>query len=320
LCRILDAFASDADPAPAVAVWGGIGTGKSALAIHAAHQLAERYPDGQLYLDLHGCQADVAPLTPAEVLGRLLRTLGVAGPAIPTPVDEAAALLRSLVAGRRLLFVLDNAADARQVMPLLPAASGCGTIVTSRQPLASLTDLRSIGIGPLAEAEALSLLRHWIGAERVAAEPHEAAAIAYWCEYLPMALRVAAARLVLRPGWPLAELRTRLADERRRLDTLELDGTGVRASIAGSHARLLHSTDATEQASARAFVTLGSNGCTRFTLADAARVLSAAEPSVEPLLERLVDAQLLETSTPGVYRMGALLRLYAREQQRDGRA
>ncbi|WP_327039235.1 BTAD domain-containing putative transcriptional regulator [Micromonospora maris] len=307
--------AGTADSAPVVSIYGAAGVGKSALAIHAAHRLAGRYPDGQLYIDLRGTSVDAEPLTPVDALARLLRTLGVSSMSSdPEQVDEAAALFRSVVAGRRLLLVLDNAVDAAQVRPLLPSGAGCGTLVTSRQPLAGLGDVSQLRVGPLTVADAIALLSHWVGAERVAAEPEAATAIAEWCECLPLALRIVGARLVARPGWPLAELRDRLADERRRLDNLEFDGVGLRASMAGSYDRLSGSPDISERAIAEAFKLLGTSPMTELSRSTAARLLARSEAHTERILERLVDVQLLETSTPGSYRMGELLRLYARER------
>jgi DNA-binding SARP family transcriptional activator len=299
---------------PIAGIYGAAGAGKSTVAIHAAHRLADRFPDGQMYLDLHGNSAGTPPLRPMEALARLLRTLGDDRPAPAMQVDEAAALFRSLTADRRMLLVLDNAADASQVRPLLPSGTGCGLLLTSRQPLVGLCDAGQIPLGPLAVNEAVALLGHLEGGDRVATEPEAAARIAKLCECLPLALSIAAARLVARPGWPLAELRDRLADEHRRLDNLEFDGLGLRASIAGSFQRLSDSADPTARAAAEAFQLFGASGCPELSRSAAARLLAQPEAYAERTLERLVDAQLLETSTPGTYRMGDLLRLYARER------
>lgn len=299
---------------PIAGIYGAAGSGKSTLAVHAAHQLVDRFPDGQLYLELRGNSAGTAPLSPSDALGRLLRTLGADPPPSTVQADEAAALFRSLMAGRRMLLVLDNAADASQVRPLVPSGTGCGLLVTSRQPLVGLGDVGQIPVGPLAVDEAVELLGQLEGGHRVAAEPEAARAIALWCECLPLALRIAAARLAARPGWPLAELRDRLADERRRLDNLEFDGLGLRASIAGSFQRLSDSADPTARAAAEAFKLLGASGVPEVNRSTAARLLAQSEAYAERTLERLVDAQLLETSTPGRYRMGDLVRLYAAER------
>ncbi|PZF99475.1 hypothetical protein C1I93_05790 [Micromonospora endophytica] len=316
LAPILDWLspAGTAGSAPVVSIYGAAGVGKSTLAIHAAHKLTSRYPDGQLYIDLRGTSADAEPLTPVDALARLLRTLGVSMSYVGEQVDEAAAQFRSVVAGRRLLLVLDNAVDAAQVRPLLPSGAGCATLVTSRQPLAGLSDVCQLRVGRLTLPDAIALLSHWVGGQRVAAEPEAAVAIAEWCECLPLALRIVGARLVARPGWPLAELRDRLADERRRLDNLEFDGVGLRASMAGSYDRLSGSADRSERAIAEAFKLLGTSTMTELSRSTAARLLARSEAHTERILERLVDVQLLETSTPGSYRMGELLRLYARER------
>jgi hypothetical protein len=160
----------------------------------------------------------------------------------------------------------------------------------------------------------VALLGQWVGEARIAAEPEAAVAIARWCECLPLALRIAGARLVARPRWPLAELRDRLADERHRLDNLELDGVGLRASIGSSYQRLSRSADRAERATAEAFKLLGASDVPELDRSAAARLLTRSEADAERMLERLVDAQLLQTLAPGSYRMGDLMRLYARER------
>jgi hypothetical protein len=163
------------------AVAGTAGVGKSALAVHAAHRLAGRFPDGQLYVNLQGASAGLAPLAPLEVLGRFLRALGADPAAVPTEVEEAAASWRSQVAGRRVLVVLDDAADAAQVRPLLPAGAGCGVLVTSRRALTSLHGAHHLPLDVLDPAEAQALLARLAGPGRVAAEPQAAAELAEWC-------------------------------------------------------------------------------------------------------------------------------------------
>jgi DNA-binding SARP family transcriptional activator len=295
------------------AIEGMGGIGKSALAIHAAHRLAPRFPDGQLYVNLQGATAGLAPLEPLEVLGRFLRALGVAGGQVPGEVAEAAAMFRSVVAGRRLLVVLDNAADVAQVAPLLPGVPTCGVLVTSRRVLASLDGAVHLHLDVLAPEEATALLGRLAGAERVAAEPEAAASVARLCGFLPLALRIAGARLAARPGWSLRVLADRLGDERERLAELELAERGVRASLAVSYEALRSSGDATDRAAADAFGLLGVPDGPDFGVPVVARLLDRDEPASEALLERLVDAQLLETASPGRYRMHDLMRLYARE-------
>jgi DNA-binding SARP family transcriptional activator/tetratricopeptide (TPR) repeat protein len=296
-----------------LAVAGTPGVGKSALAVHAAHRVAGRFADGQVYVNLQGAAVGPAPLGPLEVLGRFLRSLGVDPGAVPAEVEEAAALWRSRVAGRRLLVVLDDAVDAAQVRPLLPAGSGCGVLVTSRRVLASLPGAHHLRLEVLEPAEAVELLGRLVGPQRVAAEPEAAAEVARLCGYLPLALRIAGARLAARPGWPVKALAQRVADAQRRLDELELADLGVRASFTVSDEQLRASDDPTDRAAAAAFGLLGLLDGPELGVPVAARLLDRPDDVAERVLERLVDAQLLETPAPGRYRLHDLLRLYARE-------
>jgi DNA-binding SARP family transcriptional activator/tetratricopeptide (TPR) repeat protein len=301
------------EPVVVSAVVGTAGVGKSALAIHAAHRLAGRFPDGQLYVNLQGAAVGSAPLGPGEVLGRFLRGLGVDPAAIPGDLEEAAALWRSQVAGRRLLVVLDDAADAAQVRPLLPAAPGCGVLVTSRRVLTSLEGAQHLHLDVLAPDEAIQLLGRLAGPQRVAAEPQVAAEVVRLCGRLPLALRIAGARLAARPSWPVRTLAERLADAQARLDELELADIGVRASFTVSDQHLRASGDPTDRAAAAAFGLLGMLDGPELGMPVAARLLDIGERAAERVLERLVDAHLLETPAPGRYRLHDLLRLYARE-------
>jgi DNA-binding SARP family transcriptional activator/Tfp pilus assembly protein PilF len=310
------ALLADGQRVPIVALSGPPGVGKTALVVHVAHRLAERFPDGQLYVDLHGATAGLRPLAPLEVLGRFLRALSTAPAAIPTKLEEASALFRSRVAGRRVLVVLDNAADAAQVRPLLPASAGCGVLVTSRRVLSALDGARHLYLDVLDPGEAVELLGCLAGQERLAAEPEAAAEVARCCGWLPLALRIAGARLAARPAWPVSALTGRLADAQGRLDELELAEVGVRASFQVSHQQLSASPDALDRAAARAFGLLGVLDGPELGVPVAARLLDASEDVAERVLERLVDAHLLQTHAPGRYRLHDLLRLYARELAR----
>ncbi|HEX6683585.1 MAG TPA: tetratricopeptide repeat protein [Candidatus Limnocylindrales bacterium] len=295
------------------AIDGAGGVGKSGLAIHAAHQVAGAFPDGQLYVDLRGATDGLAPLEPIEVLGRFLRALGVGGNDIPSDPDEASARFRTQVAGRRLLVVLDNATDEAQVRPLLPGAPGCGVLVTSRRTLAGLDAGCRVRLDVLSPHEAVRLLAALVGPERVAAEPEAAEAAARRCGYLPLALRIAGARLAARPGWPLAVLADRLAREQRRLDELEVADLGVRTSFTVSHNQLRYSASATDREAAQAFVMLGTWDGPELGVPMAARLLDVGEDRAERVLDHLVSAGLLEPARPGRFRLHDLLRLYARE-------
>lgn len=230
-------------PAPVTVVLVGPGgIGKTTLALAAAHQLADSFPDGQLYADLRGSHDN--PADPHAVAGRILRTLGVDGSRLPEDPDERIATYRSHLAGRRILVVLDDAAGEAQVRPLLPGAAPCGVLVTSRRQLAALVDAARFTVPVLPPADAVALLTHGARPERVAAEPEAAAAIVAACGRLPLAVCIAAARLAVRPDWTLAEFRQRLARERHRLDELAVGDLDVRASIGLSYRSLPPATQA----------------------------------------------------------------------------
>ncbi|MDQ7909733.1 BTAD domain-containing putative transcriptional regulator [Phytohabitans sp. ZYX-F-186] len=300
-----------AGPVVVSAIQGTGGVGKSALAVHVAHQLAGEFPGGQLYADLLGSTAGLTAADSLEVLGRFLRALGVPGAEVPSQLAEAAARFRTEAAGRRLLVLLDNAADEAQVRPLLPGTPGCAVVVTSRRPLAALSGATPLPLDVLGPAEAVELLARLAGRARVAADPEAAALVARRCGYLPLALRIAGARLAARPAWSMAVLAERLAGENHRLDELEVADIGVRASFAVSYQELETSADPADRAAAGAFARLGWWICPDFSVPVAAALLG--DGAVEPLLERLVDARLLESPAPGRYRLHDLMRLYAAE-------
>jgi DNA-binding SARP family transcriptional activator len=295
------------------AIHGAGGIGKSALAIHVAHRLAGRFPDGQVYVNLQGATPGLAPLGAGEVLGRLLRSLGVDPAQVPTDTEEAAARWRSLVAGRRLLLVVDNARAAVQVRPLLPASASCAVLVTSRQPLTTLEGAVAVQLDLLPREQAVELLGRLAGQQRVAAEPRAAAELARCCGYLPLALRIAGARLVARPAWPISELVRRLADQQRRLDELTTGDLAVRASFEVSVQALRDSPDPLDRSAAEAFGLLALPDGPDLDVLAAARLLDVPAARAERVLERLADAQLVEAARPGRYQFHDLLRLYARE-------
>jgi tetratricopeptide (TPR) repeat protein/transcriptional regulator with XRE-family HTH domain len=292
------------------AVAGKAGVGKSALAVHVAHQLAADFPDGQLYTNLRG--AHPQPLDPAEVLAWSLRALGVDGGAVPSGVEERAALYRSRLAGRRMLVVLDDAASEAQVRPLLPGGPTCAVLVTGRARLAGLEGARLVHLDVLDAGQATELLARIAGAERVAADPEAATAITTACGGLPLAVRIAGARLAARPHWPLARLAGLLADERGRLDELVHGDLEVRASLSLSYQGL-------GQAQRRLFGRLGLLDAPDVAAWVASALLDRPLPEAEALLEDLVDAQLVDVAAWDVtgrprYRLHDLLHAYARER------
>jgi len=297
-----------------VAISGVGGVGKSALAVHAAHHLAARFPDGQFYVNLQGGTAGLRPLSPGELVARLLRGLGVNGRDIPVEVEEAAARFRSLVAGRQVLLVLDNAVSAVQVRPLLPASPTCAAIVTSRGVLATLDGASQLHLEVMLPLEAIHLLGKLCGADRLAAEPRAVEDLARQCDYLPLALRIAGARLAARPSWPVRALAERLADERTRLDELELAELAIRSCFQVGYQALNDSADAQQRLAARLFRLLGLHCGPDLSVWTAAALLDSSPTIAEAALERLVDAQLLETPARHRYRMHSLLLLFAREQ------
>ncbi|GAA4704408.1 SARP family transcriptional regulator [Phytohabitans rumicis] len=303
---------TDGRPAAALAIAGvaGMGgVGKTTLAVHVAHQAAPAYPDGQLYANLRGAEA--VPLDAADVLARFLRALGVDSRAIPEDVVERAELYRTRLAGRRVLVVLDNAASEEQVRPLLPGAASCAVLVTSRARLTGVEGARWIDLEVFASGEAIRLLGRVTGDDRVATQPADAAEIVRLCGGLPLAVRVAGARLTARPSWRLAHLAGMLRDERRRLDRLATGDLEVRASLALSY-------DGLDGATRLLFRRLGLFDVPDFPGWLAGAVLDGPADAAAHL-EALFDAQLLAAAGVDAagqirYRFHDLVRLYAQER------
>ncbi|MFY1688313.1 BTAD domain-containing putative transcriptional regulator [Plantactinospora sp. WMMB782] len=301
--RMLDPTAGGV---PVVAVSGQPGVGKSALAVTVAHRIRDRFPDGQLFVHLAGASA--APRDPAALLADLLRVLGVPGSALPQNLSALAAAYRARLADRRVLVVLDDAATAAQVRPLIPGTPGSAVLATSRRRLSGLIDARHLPVGPLTDDEARALLADVVGPDRVAGEPGQAARIAAACGNLPLAVRIAGTRLATR-SWPLAILADRLDDERQRLDELAAGDLQVRASLALS-------VQALSAPTREAFGLLGSLGPVSFAAWAVAELLDSAD--ADRVLDELVEASLLEVARPTDggeprYRLHDLLRVYAEE-------
>ncbi|MEU7647457.1 AfsR/SARP family transcriptional regulator [Streptomyces huasconensis] len=288
----------------AVSALAGIGgVGKTTLAVHVAHVARAHFPDGQLYVDLQGAGARSAE--PETVLGAFLRALGTADSAIPDSLEERAALYRSVLDGRRVLVVLDNARDAAQVRPLLPGMEGCAALVTSRVRMVDLAGAHLVDLDVMSPEEALLLFTRIVGEERVTSEREAALDVVAACGFLPLAIRIAASRLAARRTWTVSTLAAKLADERRRLDELQAGDLAVKATFELGYGQL-------EPAQARAFRLLGLADGPDLSLAAAAAVLDLPLDETEDLLESLVDTSLVESAAPGRYRYHDLVRLYAR--------
>ncbi|WP_236725464.1 tetratricopeptide repeat protein [Amycolatopsis orientalis] len=296
------------------AVDGAGGMGKTTLALHWAHRIQDRFPDGTLHVNLRG-YGPGTPVTSGEALSGFLRALGVAARAIPADVDAQAALLRSLLAGKRTLLVLDNAHSAEQVRPLLPGTAGCMVLVTSRDSLTGLvvTDAaHRLTLDLLTPPEALDLVTGILGAERAAAEPDAVAALIRLCARLPLALRVAASRAAAHPHLTVADVVTELEDDRTRLDVLSEfadERAAVRAVFDWSYRRL-----PPEQA--RLFRRLGLHPGPDLSLPAAAALAELPPAETRPLLAALAGAHLIEPTAGGRYRFHDLLRAYAADQAR----
>ncbi|WP_405061052.1 tetratricopeptide repeat protein [Kribbella sp. NBC_01505] len=295
-----------------VAVTGMGGIGKTTLAVHAAHKLVTTYPDGHLYVNLRG-YGPGKPMSTTDALRNLLRSLGVELQLIPDEVEEASALLRSQLTGRRFLLFLDNAADVQHVIPLLPGSPGSAAIITSRGSLANLPGARQVRLDALSESESLALLAGVVGPGRVAAEPKAAEVLAAFTGRLPLAVRLIGGRLAARPNWPIQHLVDLLEDEDRRLDSLGSDETGVRANIASSFDFLETSDRPLDREAVRALPLLSIPDGSDLRTPVVARLLDVPVRKADALLERLADLNLLESLAPERYRLHDLIRAYARE-------
>ncbi|WP_284740866.1 AfsR/SARP family transcriptional regulator [Amycolatopsis sp. RTGN1] len=290
-------------PAAVAAIDGMAGIGKTTLAVHAAHLLADHYRDARLFLDLHGHTPGRAPTTPMAALDTLLRALGVPGGRIPDDLDARAALWRAELATRSVLVVLDDAADLAQLRPLLPGTARTLVLVTSRHRLVGLDSALSVSLDVLPEADAAALFAGVLGDDR-AADAGAVHDVVDRCGYLPLAIRLAAARLRARPSWPVRYLAERLRGLGWPLAELEADDCGVAAALAPSCDRLA-------PPARRMFRLLGLHPGPDFDAPAAAALAAIAVPEAERLLEHLVDDHLLRQSAAGRYRFHALVRRHA---------
>ncbi|GAB3878568.1 BTAD domain-containing putative transcriptional regulator [Kibdelosporangium lantanae] len=282
------------------AIDGMAGVGKTALAVHAAHQLADRYPDAQLFIDLHGHTSGQPPVSPSAALDTLLRTLGVPTERIPTDLEARSALWRAELANRSVLVVLDNAADAAQVRPLLPGTARTLALITSRRQLVDLDFVQTLSLDVLPLADAVALFHTVAGPDRATADPDAVRDVVEQCGRLPLAIRIAAARLRTRPSWTVGHLAARL-----RLTELSAGDRSVAAAFTLSYEHL-------EPPLRRMFRLLGVHSGPDIDVAAAAALAATDAVTAERLLEDLVDAHLLQQPTAGRYRFHDLLRQHAR--------
>ena len=304
LTRLLDEAGASGGTVVISAIDGMAGIGKTALAVHVAHRLAEKFPDGQLFLDLRGYTQGQQPRTANEALTWLLRCLGVPPERIPTDAEQAAALYRQRLADTRTLIVLDNAATEAQVRPLLPGTGSCLVLVTSRRRLRALDDAHSMSLDLLSPSNAVALLHAVAGPGRIPAEDPQLDEVVELCGYLPLALRIAAALLRHRPAWPLEHLAGRLRDQQQRVTALS-DGERELAAVFDlSYASL----DAPHRLLWRRLGLVPGSALDAY----AAAALTQTDPaSAAMVLEDLVDHNLLTGHTPGRYRLHDLLRAHA---------
>ncbi|MGW4412122.1 ATP-binding protein [Nonomuraea sp. NPDC004702] len=292
------------------ALSGKGGVGKTSLALHVAHRVRDHFPDGQMYVNLRGVEAQV--LDPAEVLGRFLRELGVDAESVPEQVEDRARMYRAQLADRRILLVLDNALNEQQVRPLLPGSATCAVLITSRARLGALSGAHTHALDVMTVEQGLDLLQNIVGKARVAAEPHGAREIVELCGQLPLALRIAGARLASRPIDRLAGFAVRLRDEQHRLDLLKVGDLEVRANFALSY-------QVCDEELRGAFRLLGMLKTADFSAWTLAALAGVSMHTAQEMLERLVDAELIEIAgddRTGIrrYRFHDLLRVFARER------
>jgi tetratricopeptide (TPR) repeat protein/transcriptional regulator with XRE-family HTH domain len=305
----------DTDGTVAIAAIAGMaGVGKTALAVHWAHQHADRFPDGQLYVDLHGFDPGGPPVEVATAVRRFLDALAVQPERMPTDVDARLDMYRSMLAGQRMLIVLDNARDADQVRPLLPGSAGCMVVITSRSQLTDLIALDGaapLTVGLLTTEESRELLARRLETGRLVREQPQADEVIELCGRLPLALNIAGARSDTDPGMPLSELAAGLRDAHQRLDLLS-DGLGsvaVRAVFSWSYRAL-------SEPAARLFRLLGVHPGPDFGLRGAASLASLSPSQTRRVLDELTDAHLVTEHAHGRYALHDLLRAYAAELAR----
>ncbi|HEX8347997.1 MAG TPA: helix-turn-helix domain-containing protein, partial [Actinoplanes sp.] len=301
----------EGEPGAVAVISGAGGVGKTALAVHWAHRAADRFPDGQLYVNLHGFGPEGSAADPGAVLADFLTALGVDRTAVPAATAARTALFRSRLAGRRVLVLLDNARDAEQVRPLLPGAGGCRAVVTSRSRLTGLIatdDAVPVPLDVLDDVEAVELLERRLGTDRVAATPDAVAAIVARCDRMPLALAIVAARAVAQPGTSMVEMAEELRDPAGALAALDIGdaATDLRTVFSWS-------VRALPASSRRLFALLGLHPGTDIEAYAAANLAGESLPATRRMLAELVSLHLMNLRPGGRHGMHDLVRAYAAE-------
>jgi tetratricopeptide (TPR) repeat protein len=314
LSDVLEASVQAGSPVVISAIGGTGGIGKTWLALHWAHRHLDRFPDGQLFVDLRGFDPSDKPVAPHEAVRGFLDALVTDQKEIPADLSSQLALFRSLVAQRRMLVVLDNARDGDQVAPLLPGTPTCTVLVTSRDQMASLSATHSAHMLPvdmLSEPDARALLSHHLGQERLTAEPTAVTELVAWCAGLPLALSIVASHACLEPLTPLAEFAAELRDASTRLEVLDAgtSATQIEAVLSWSY-------DALTAEQAAAFRLVGLAPGSDLSVHAAASLTGLSLTGVRKVLRQLVRVSLVQQHAPGRYRMHDLVRLYAAQKAR----
>jgi tetratricopeptide (TPR) repeat protein len=306
LTGVLKQAISSPELQAAIALITGVaGVGKSALAVQVAHQLQSEFPDAQLYVNLRGSEGQ--PLDPLDVLAGLLRVWGIEDQSIPQSLSERSQLYHSVMAGKRVLLILDNARDEFQIRPLLPECSTCAVLITTRRQINGLEEATIVELPVMSEPEARSLLENIIGAEVIAAEPDATQHIITQCDYLPLALRITGGFLRQSPHWKLADYASKLEHERQRLAQMHLSDLSVRPSLVLSYQSL-------DEASARLFRLLGLLVGVNFKAEVAPRLLEVEPAIAQQAFDTLVAWQLVTPVSQGRYHFHDVVRLFARGQ------
>ncbi|WP_269458488.1 AfsR/SARP family transcriptional regulator [Nocardiopsis alborubida] len=288
-------------------ITGSGGEGKTTTAVRFGYEAAERYPDGQLFIDLYGYTTDREPLDAASALGALLRAVGIDPEAVPESLDERSALWRATLMGRRVLVILDNALSYAQVSPLLSSSPGSMTLITTRNELSGLSGARFLSLGVFDEQSSLELLGRVLGDERVRREPEQAREIIRICGGLPLALRVVAGRMLSRPRWSFAHVARRLGEQNRKFRELQVEGQSVEAAIDLSFQSL-------NRDQSRTFLLLGLMIGSTIDLGGAAALLDMTVEDADDILQELVGVCLLEEPQGDVYRLHDLIGAFSRDR------